>query len=46
MTQPHQRNRHEKYKTKYKVTNWSSYDRSLVNRGDITLWLSDDVIRS
>ena len=28
------------------MTNWSSYDRSLVNRGDITLWLSDDVLQS
>ena len=46
MTQPHQRYRHPKYKKKYKVTNWSSYDRSLVNRGDITLWLSEEVIQS
>ena len=43
MTQPHQRYRHQK---KYKVTNWSSYDRSLVNRGAITLWLSDEVLQS
>jgi hypothetical protein len=28
------------------VTNWSSYDRSLVKRGDITLWLSDDEVQS
>ena len=44
MTQPYQRYRHPKYNKKYKVTNWSSYDRSLVNREDITLWLLDDVI--
>ena len=25
-------------KNKYRVTNWSSYNRSLVGRGDITLW--------
>ena len=46
MTQPHQRYRHPKYKKKYKVTNWSSSDRSLVKRGELTLWLSGDVIRS
>ncbi len=31
---------HPKYKTKYRVTNWPEYDRSLVRRGDVTLWLS------
>ena len=46
MTQPHQRYRHPRYKKKYKVTNWSSYDRSLVNRGDITFWLSEEVLQS
>ena len=41
------RSRHEvespsKYKTKYRVGNWPKYDRALVQRGDITLWLSAD----
>ena len=36
MTQPHQRNRHPKYRKKYKVHNWRSYERSLINRGDLT----------
>ena len=31
---------HPKYKTKYRVSNWAEYDRALVQRGDITLWLS------
>jgi hypothetical protein len=31
---------HPKYKTKYRVSNWAEYDRGLVQRGDITLWLS------
>ena len=35
---------HPKYKTKYRVTNWSEYDRSLVGRGDITLWFCPDAI--
>ncbi len=33
-----------KYKTKYRVGNWPEYDRSLVERGDLTLWLSEDSI--
>ena len=31
-----------KYKTKYRVSNWSEYDSALVQRGDITLWISKD----
>jgi len=37
---------HPKYKTKYRVANWAEYDRALVRRGDITLWISDDAISS
>ncbi len=33
---------HPKYKTKYRVGNWAEYDRALVERGDITLWISTD----
>jgi hypothetical protein len=33
---------HPKYKTKYRVSNWAEYDRALVQRGDITLWISED----
>ncbi len=33
---------HPKYKTKYRVGNWSEYDRTLVQRGDIKLWISTD----
>src|SRR5688572_25437291 len=28
---------------KYKITNWREYNKSLVSRGSVTLWLSDDV---
>ena len=35
---------HPRFKTKYRVGNWSSYDRSLVARGSVTLWLSPDAI--
>jgi IS5 family transposase len=35
---------HPKYKTKYRVGNWAEYDRALLQRGDITLWLTTDAI--
>ena len=35
---------HPKYKTKYRVTNWASYDRALVRRGDVTLWFAPEAI--
>lgn len=31
-------------KTGYQVTNWSAYNKSLVNRGDITFWFSEEVL--
>ncbi|MFT5199564.1 MAG: hypothetical protein ACI87O_002234 [Planctomycetota bacterium] len=33
-----------KYRTKYHVTNWADYDKTLVRRGDIMLWVSGDAI--
>ena len=30
-------------KPRYRVTNWPEYNRALVARGSVTLWLSDDV---
>ncbi len=35
---------HPNYKTKYRVTNWASYDRAIVRRGDVTVWLSPEAI--
>ena len=37
---------HPRYKIKYHVSNWPEYDRALVQRGDITLWISADAIAS
>ena len=31
---------HPKYKTKYRVRNWASYERALIGLGNITIWLS------
>ncbi|MFT4841327.1 MAG: hypothetical protein ACJAUC_003098 [Planctomycetota bacterium] len=33
-----------KYKRKGRVGNWSDYDRALVERGNLTIWLSPDAI--
>ena len=33
---------HPTYKTEYRVGNWREYKRALVQRGDVTVWLSAD----
>jgi len=35
-----------KQKLSYRIKNWSIYNRSLINRGNLTLWFSDDVVQS
>ncbi|WP_372574767.1 IS5 family transposase [Ruegeria jejuensis] len=30
-------------KARYRVTNWSTYNESLRQRGDVTIWISDEV---
>ena len=35
---------HPPYKTKYRVTNWASYNKTLVDRGNLRLWISPDAI--
>ena len=45
MTEAHKRAyRHPKDKTVYRVSNWYAYDRALHDRGDITLWGSQNAI--
>ena len=39
---PKQKNTRSRPKTLYRVKNWSEYDKALVQRGSITIWLSDD----
>ena len=31
---------HPTYRTKYRVANWPAYNRALVRRGDVTVWVS------
>ena len=35
---------HPAYKGRYRVTNWTEYDRALVRRGDLTIWFTPEVI--
>jgi Transposase DDE domain len=35
-----------KSKDKYKVLNWSSYNKSLINRGSINIWINEEVIEA
>ncbi|UOA34135.1 hypothetical protein DSM110093_03970 (plasmid) [Sulfitobacter sp. DSM 110093] len=44
---PHKFNatRRDKFpKQNYSVTNWSEYNEGLRQRGDLTIWMSEDVI--
>jgi IS5 family transposase len=34
----------KKTKAKYRLHNWKEYNQSLVNRGSLTLWFSDEVL--
>lgn len=33
-------------KTKYRVRNWAKYNESLVQRGSLTLWIDEDVVKA
>jgi hypothetical protein len=33
-------------KIAYRVRNWKDYNRSLINRGNLTIWFSEDVIKN
>ena len=36
--------RHKIPKARYRVANWPEYDRALVRRGSITVWLSEEAV--
>ena len=40
----HEAQRHRIPTARYRVQNWPDYDRGLVRRGDIRVWLSEDAI--
>ncbi|HBR1558418.1 TPA: IS5/IS1182 family transposase, partial [Klebsiella quasipneumoniae subsp. quasipneumoniae] len=33
-------------KQKFKITNWHTYNKALINRGSITFWLDDEAIQA
>jgi len=37
---------HKKPKTKYRLRNWGEYNRALVERGSLTLWITEDVLKT
>ncbi len=37
---------HPTHKTRYRVTNWRSYDRALIGRGSLTVWFSPEAIKA
>lgn len=39
-------NKHTTAKTKYHITNWSAYNKALVSRGSLTLWVSQEALAS
>jgi len=43
---PKHKNTRSRPKTLYRVKNWSEYDQALVQRGSITIWVSDDFEKS
>jgi hypothetical protein len=40
----HEPRRHRVPKARYRVTNWPDYDRGLVGRGDLRLWITDEAL--
>jgi hypothetical protein len=35
----------KKDKSRYQIRNWAKYNEALVNRGDLTFWISDEVVQ-
>ena len=35
---------HQNHKTRYRVENWPEYERGLMGRGEVTVWLSPEAI--
>src|SRR5918993_3483312 len=40
----HEPRRHHIPRARYRVTNWSEYDRGLVGRGDLRPWIAEEVL--
>ena len=42
----HEPHRHHIEKMRFKVTDWSTYDEGLRNRGSLTFWIEEAVLQS
>ena len=38
--------KHKKPKTKYRLRNWREYNRALVQRGSLPMWITEDVVQT
>jgi IS5 family transposase len=38
--------KHKKPKGKYRLRNWREYNRALVQRGSLTMWITEDVVQT
>jgi IS5 family transposase len=38
--------KHKKIKARYRLRNWGEYNRALVQRGSLTLWITEDVVQT
>ena len=38
--------KHKKTKTRYRLRNWREYNRALVARGSLTVWITEDVVQT
>ena len=38
--------KHKKPKTKYRLRNWREYNRALVQRGSLTMWITKEVVQT
>jgi IS5 family transposase len=38
--------KHKKTKARYRLRNWREYNRALVQRGSLTMWITEDVVQT
>nr|QUW41318.1 Mobile element protein [Klebsiella pneumoniae] len=46
ITHPPDNSDHSVAKQKFRITNWSTYNKALINRGSLTFWLDDEAIQA
>ncbi|HDG7826090.1 TPA: IS5/IS1182 family transposase, partial [Klebsiella quasipneumoniae] len=46
ITHPPDNTDHSVAKQKFRITNWSTYNKALIKRGSLTFWLDDGAIQA